>query len=50
VDLRDNIRVQTGSRLLPWFVALGIAAIVVGASLALVFPEDASSPQVTVSQ
>jgi hypothetical protein len=50
VDLRDNIRVQTGNRLLPWFVALGIAAIVVGASLALVFPEDTSSPQVTVSQ
>jgi hypothetical protein len=50
VDLHDGIRVPLGNRLLPWFVVLGVAAIVVGASLALVLPEDSGNPQVTVSQ
>jgi len=47
--MHGDIRGPTDRRLLPWFVALGVAAIVVGASLALVLPEDPRSPvQVTV--
>jgi hypothetical protein len=50
LDMNDDIRVPAEHRILPWVVALGVAAIVVGASLALVLPRDSDTPQVTVRQ
>jgi len=48
--MNDDIRVPAEHRILPWVVALGVAAIVVGASLALVLPEDSDTGQVVAKQ
>jgi hypothetical protein len=49
--MKEDSRVPAEHRISPWLIAFGVAAIVVGASLALVLPEDSASPtQVTVSQ
>jgi hypothetical protein len=49
--MKDDIRIPAEHRITAWLVAFGVAAIVVGASLALVLPEDSGSPtQVTVNQ
>jgi hypothetical protein len=49
--MKDDIRVPAEHRISPWLVALGVTAIVAGASLALVLPEDSASPtQVTVNR
>jgi hypothetical protein len=51
LDMKDDIRIPAEHRITAWLVAFGVAAIVVGASLALVLPEDSGSPtQVTVNQ
>ena len=49
-DMNDDIRVPAEHRILPWVVALGVAAIVMGTSLALVLPEQSDTPQVQVGK
>jgi hypothetical protein len=50
-DMEDDIRDPAEHRISPWLIAFGVTAIVVGASLALVLPEDSATPtQVTVNQ
>jgi hypothetical protein len=49
-DMNDDIRVPTEHRILPWVIALGVAAIVVGTSLALVLPEQSDTPQAQVGE
>jgi hypothetical protein len=48
--MNDDIRVPAEHRILPWVIALGVAAIVVGTSLAMVLPEQSDTPQVEVGR
>ena len=48
--MNDDIHVPADHRALPWVIALGVAAIIFGTSLALALPGDSQTPpQVTVS-